>query len=474
MVQRILAAKEQSSVIVVAPSNAAVANVALKLYDTGLVPYGRMVVFGNNCHNSVRFLQPKFRSEKYSAFLDACDVARTAPKQKLQALVQKLTGDFTKWLHLPPKDGQEWTLPEISRQCPRMPKKPLAAQMKFISRMLSKADVVFCTLNSAGSGLVQTALTSKETTHPFHTLMLDEGGQCTEAEFFIASTFPRIKRIVVMGDPKQLRPTVIAPQCEINGFGDSFLLQVYKKDVHCLHLLDTQYRMDPIILRFPNIHFYGGRIKNGENVHHREPTVENPFLFHDTDGKGQETKVGFSWQNQYEVSVINAILRSDRDILRVTQAGNEGQTKVIVITPYKSQMALLQEKIQLPPESKAQIVINTVDAFQGQEGDVVIVSTVRTNKPGFVDNPERLNVALTRAKRVLRVVGEHNFFKKLVHGSTLRTLAVQASEHKLVRTLCATSISTQETNNRIDGSLCVLSTQSGGGKKKLGHRSRRN
>ena len=459
MVQMILAAKEQNSVIVVAPSNAAVANVALKLYETGLVPFGQMIVFGNNCHESVRFLPPKFRSEKYSDFLHDCRIAQTEQKRKQPALVRKLTGDLTKWLHLPQTDDQEWTLPDIARQCPRMPMGSFADEMKFISGMLSEADVVLCTLNSAGSGLVQTALSKKGKAHPFHTLMLDEGGQCTEAEFFIATTFPGIKRIVVMGDPKQLRPTVIAPQCEVNGFGNSFLLQVYKKDVHCLHLLDTQYRMDPIILRFPNQQFYGGRIKNGENVHHREPPVENPFLFHDTDGKGQETKVGLSWQNQYEVSVINDILRSDVDIIRLIQTGIDGETKVIVITPYKSQMTLLQEKVQLPPGSKARIIVNTVDAFQGQEGDVVIVSTVRTNKPGFVDNPERLNVALTRAKRVLRVVGEHRFFQKLEEGSTLRTLALQASEHGLVRTLCTNDVANAGLNSS-------LITHAGGAKKK--------
>jgi hypothetical protein len=263
--------------------------------------------------------------------------------------------------------------------------------------------------------------------------MLDEGGQCTEAEFFIAATFPGIQRVVVMGDPKQLRPTVISMACAENGFGDSFLGQLYKKDPQSLHLLDTQYRMDPIIIRFPNIQFYRGRIKNGENVHSRQPMVEHPFLFEDTARKGQEMKIGFSWRNQYEVSVINVMLRSDSDIRRLLKAGLGGETKVIIITPYRSQMALLQEQIQLPKGSKARIIINTVDAFQGQEGDVVILSTVRTRGSGFVDNAQRLNVALTRAKRVLRVVGEFSLFQRLDRNSTLRALAIHASKHDLVR-----------------------------------------
>jgi hypothetical protein len=305
MVEMIMAAKTRSSVIVVAPSNAAVANVALKLYDTGLVPFGRMVVFGGNCDDSVQFLQPKFRSEKYRKFCDHYGEALRVrsgkiPSSKQKAKAKKLLCDMVQWLHLPEDDDQEWTASRLANHCPTIPEDSL----------LSKADVVFCTLNSAGSDTLQEALGEAK----FHTLMLDEGGQCTEAEFFIATTFPAIKRIVVMGDPKQLQPTVVAPQCESNGFGDSFLGQVYTKDPSSLHLLDTQYRMDPIILRFPNTQFYRNKIKNGENVLHREPVVENPFLFEDTALNGQETKIGCSWQNKHEVSVINAMLRGDADI----------------------------------------------------------------------------------------------------------------------------------------------------------------
>ena len=438
MVEMIMAAKTRSSVLVVAPSNAAVANVALKLYHTGLVPFGRMVVFGENCHDSVRFLQPKFRGLQYMQF---CDDRRKAlyvlegeeVSSRQEAAAKKILLDMVNWLHLPEKDGEEWTSSDIAKLCPILSLEDdgsLTRRAQSIIRdLLIEADVVFCTLNSAGSFSLSSALTEAR----FETLMLDEGGQCTEAEFFIAATFPGILRIVVMGDPNQLQPTVISTECAIKGFGNSFLGQVYKKDKHNLHLLDTQYRMHPIILRFPNLQFYGGRIKNGENVLSREPMVEHPFLFEDTARNGQESKKGFSWQNQYEVSVINIMLRRDSDIRKLLQAGIGGETKVIIITPYRSQMALLLEQIQLPKGSKARIIINTVDAFQGQEGDIVIVSTVRTKSTGFVDNAQRLNVALTRAKRVLRVVGEYSFFQQLGRSSTLRALVHHASKHDLVR-----------------------------------------
>jgi hypothetical protein len=437
MVNMILAALKKESVIVAAPSNAAVANIALKLFATGRVPFGRMVVFGENCDESVRFLQPKFRSVKYSQFREKyddllCSKDGKEPSTRQKEMANKLLWEFAIWLKLD-VDESDLSLKDIVKQCPSLPLDEhgsLSSSGRLIlNQILANADVVFCTLNSAGSFSLRSALKGEN----FHTLMLDEGGQCTEAEFFIATTFQGVKRIVVMGDPQQLRPTVIDPTCAQAGFGNSFLGQAYKSAPESLHLLDTQYRMDPAISRFPNKRFYGNRIQNGGNVYEREPCVENPFLFVDTDRRGQEMKVGFSWQNQYEASVISIMFRSDKDIKRLLVEGIEGETKVIVITPYKSQMKLLQEQIKLPKGSKARLMISTVDAFQGQEGDIVIVSTVRTKRVGFVDDSQRLNVALTRAKRVLRVVGEMNFFENLNKGSTLRALAAHAKNENLLQ-----------------------------------------
>jgi hypothetical protein len=191
--------------------------------------------------------------------------------------------------------------------------------------------------------------------------------------------------------------------------------------------------------------------------------VENPFLFEDTALNGQETKIGCSWQNKHEVSVINAMLRGDADIQRLLHPGSGAGTHVIIITPYKGQMALLEEHIHLPQGSNARLFINTVDAFQGQEGDVVILSTVRTKKPGFVDNAQRLNVALTRAKRVLRVVGELSFFQQLGESSTLRALALYALEHGLVQSSFATASPLATYIQPISN---PISTKPGGVKKK--------
>ena len=480
MVEMIRAAiaKYGGGVVVTAPSNAAVANIALKLYSTGTVPFGKMVIFGENCHGSVKFLQPKFRSQEFITFLERYESILTIkPSDKQKQRAAKLLHDFVAWLQLSPRDDG-WSLKELSHQCPviYMDEKglPTSGGKKAFSRICSNSAVVFCTLNSAGSFTLRKALEDGQ----FTTLMLDEGGQCTEAEFFIATTFPGIQRIVIMGDPKQLRPTVIDQRCEAAGFGNSFLGQVYKNDPKQLHLLDTQYRMDPLILEFPNDRFYSNRIQCGDNVRQREPQVDRPFLLVDTVGRGHETQIQRSWQNPYEAIVINIVLKSDPDIRKLLST-EAGSIKVIVITPYKSQLKLLQQQIKLAKHSKnVELLISTVDAFQGQEADIVLVSTVRTKNVGFVDDPSRLNVALTRAKRVLRVVGDMKFFESIPSNqSTLKALARHAMTAGLVdvdqlEPSITKEKTAKETNAALEGNN--LPSSSGGNKKKKTRRRKKN
>ncbi|CAB9513161.1 polymerase alpha-associated DNA helicase A [Seminavis robusta] len=438
MILTALQAQRGGGILVTAPSNAAVANVAIKLHATGQAPFGQLIVFGENCDSSVHFLNPKYRSMRYSKFYEVydklCDEAKEAPDEKSKARANKKAGklleDFVSWLHL--DSSLDWSLAKLSRICPHIELEDdtdstTIAGRKVMEQLLGRAGVVFCTLNSAGSFTLQTALEGAQ----FTTMMLDEGGQCTEAEFFIATTFPGLRRLVIMGDPKQLAPTVIDPACAAAGYGYSFLGRVFQASPNNLHLLDTQYRMDPAILEFPNKRFYKNRIQSGNNVLQREPVVAQPFQFVDTMKRGREESVHSSYQNQYEVAVINIMLRSDKDIKTILQNG-DADTKVIIITPYKAQMLLLQKQIKLPNGSKGHLVIATVDSFQGQEADIVIVTTVRTRRVGFTDDPQRLNVALTRAKRILRVVGDRHFFENLPGNSTLKALVRHASNSQCI------------------------------------------
>jgi hypothetical protein len=407
-----------SGVLVLAPSNAAVANIALKLYLTGRFALNEIAVFGENSDPSVNFLSPRFRGDKFAEMSLRYGAAEGKPEKQ-----EILLREFIAWLHLNEADV---SISDLSYMCPTIEMETRSGR-RLLCDILRSSKVVFSTLNSAGSAMLTSNL-------DVHTLMLDEGGQSPEADFYIATNFPGVERIVVVGDPKQLPATVIDVDCKAAGFGYSWLGKIQSLHPEKVHLLDTQYRMDPQILTFPNRSFYNNRILSGENVLSRETYIEKPFLFIDTDRRGQEEQEAFSWTNVFEAMVIKSLLLTDPDIQRLLRASSN--VRIIIITPYRAQVKLLQELVVVPRQSNLQIA--TVDSFQGQEGDVVIISTVRTRRAGFVDDKQRLNVAITRAKRILRVVGDAAFFCSLPPRSILRRLCqhgrgVEAFEKTLVR-----------------------------------------
>lgn len=396
----IAAFQQQGGLLVTAPSNAAVANLALRVWETGLFELHELVVYGDNTDESVCFLNPILRGDYFAkiifGFAEMSDLGQESVRR-----------DLLQWLHMPDAD---LSIQELSQMCPTIDRNTQEGR-RFYGRMIANAKAVFCTLNSSGAAPVRNKATA-------HTLLLDEAGQCTEAEFYIAATFPGIQRMVVVGDPMQLPATVLHPACKRAGFGRSWLDKVYGEYRTKVHLLDTQYRMDPQILAFPNQAFYANRINSGDNVRGRTPFVEHPFRFIDTDGKGHEESHNFSWRNVYEVTVVKNLIFQDSDIVRLIRDVNN--CRVIIITPYKAQAALLRENIK--STRGANLEFATVDSFQGQEGDVVIMVTVRTHKIGFIDDRQRINVALTRARRALRVVGDAQFLSSLGPSSTLRSL----------------------------------------------------
>jgi Superfamily I DNA and RNA helicases and helicase subunits len=198
--------------------------------------------------------------------------------------------------------------------------------------------------------------------------------------------------------------------------------------IHCqyrfpllLPLILLSFR-DPAILRFPNKLFYGNRIISDESVKNRHPKVIRPFGFVDTRGS-QEEREKYSVKNAQEAAIIRSLLRNEEEVTKLL-----GQNaKVVVITPYKAQKKLLEDELS-KVATLNQWCVSTVDSFQGQEADIVILSTVRTEAVGFVDNPQRLNVALTRAKRLMIVVGNKQLFRRLKSSSILQKLSAYADK----------------------------------------------
>jgi hypothetical protein len=299
----------QEKMIVSAPSNAAVANIVLKLFENHTYDHRELCVFGANCDESVRFLNPEHRAIQFykhcKKINDLAEDEEAKSKERTR---------FLAWLHA--RDGT--SADDIACLCNEEQ-----------TRCLSSAVAVFCTLNSAGSGFLQKWAGERST------FLLDEAGQCSEAEFYIATQFRNIKRIVVMGDPEQLPPTVIDTFCKKTGFGRSWLGNVQQAMPTAIHLLNTQYRMDPKILAFPNCSFYGGHIQSGESVMARAPAVEHPFRFVDSRGRGAEEREKYSWRNAYEAVMIKTLLRKDSDIRKLL--ARDPSARVVIITPYQGE-----------------------------------------------------------------------------------------------------------------------------------------
>lgn len=227
--------------IILAPSNAAVANVALKVLTLKQFDCKDIVVFGENCHESIQFLSPIHRSRYFATFrekywkqcskkidldvflsdfstwlrLDKGKLVRMKvdPKDSYSLVKRRLLIGFASWLRVNnvTSQGDKVTFEDLEARCPKVNSDNVKGQ-QLLHKIISGAKVVLCTLNTAGSHVLRKS--SK-----FETLFLDEAAQCPDAEFYIATTFPGIKRIVTIGDPRQLNATVLDRDCQEMGYG---------------------------------------------------------------------------------------------------------------------------------------------------------------------------------------------------------------------------------------------------------------
>jgi superfamily I DNA and/or RNA helicase len=222
-----------------------------------------------------------------------------------------------------------------------------------------------------------------------HTLVLDEAGQCVEPLAWCI--FPLAERIVLAGDHCQLPPTVLSQEASAMGFNISILeLAINRLTNICL--LDTQYRMRASIAGFSNQYFYKGLLQTAMHLHN----LGMHLTFIDTAGSGFEEKPGSdgtSLQNEGELKIMQKLLE--------TEHLDHGQTSVI--SPYAGQVDAARELF--PPSLR----VSTIDSFQGQEAPCILLSMVRSNDTGdigFLKDYRRMNVALTRAREQLFIIGD--------------------------------------------------------------------
>ncbi|KAI9118448.1 hypothetical protein K1719_010780 [Acacia pycnantha] len=295
---------------------------------------------------------------------------------------------------------------------------------------LSNACLVFCTASSS------TRLYT-DVMKPLQLLVIDEAAQLKECESAIPMQVPGLKHAILIGDERQLPSLVKSEISKEAEFGRSLFERLvslgYEK-----HLLNVQYRMHPSISLFPNREFYDGKLSDAPNVgiesynkRFLEGKMYGPYSFINiAKGKEQSGRRGFSFKNTVEASVISQIIQGlHKEFLNTREKISVG-----VISPYNAQVYEIQEKVKKyssVSDPNFSVSVRSVDGFQGGEEDIIIISTVRSNgngKVGFLSDLRRANVALTRARHCLWILGNATTLMK--SDSIWRKLVVDAKNRE--------------------------------------------
>ena len=291
--------------------------------------------------------------------------------------------------------------------------------------VLNEAHVICGTLSGSGHEMFQ-GLSIE-----FETVIVDEAAQCVEMSALIPLKYGCAKCILV-GDPKQLPPTVFSKQAARFQYEQSLFVRMQKNHPNDVHLLDTQYRMHPEISYFPSQTFYDGRLLDGGDMAslRKQPWHQSmllgPYRFFDVKGQHSAAPKGHSLINIAEIKVAMQLYKR----LTSDYPDYDFKGKVGIITPYKSQLQQLKQTFM---QAYGQSIIedidfNTTDAFQGRESEIIIFSCVRASPSGgvgFLQDIRRMNVGLTRAKSSLWVLGNSD---SLMRGEFWKKLIINAKE----------------------------------------------
>ncbi|GEM11057.1 tRNA-splicing endonuclease [Rhodotorula toruloides] len=283
-----------------------------------------------------------------------------------------------------------------------------AEQRKMRLKILSEADVICSTLSGAGHDYMS------QLPFDFETVIIDEAAQSIELSSLIPLKYG-CTRCILVGDPLQLPPTVISGVAARGGYDRSLFVRVMQRGPQAVHLLSIQYRMHPNISAFPSAAFYQSRLTDGPEMDKKtlQPWHANalfpPYTFYHIEGQEMSGR-HHSYTNPVEAATALAIYER----LRRDYPSTDFDYRIGIVTPYKGQVIELKRTFRQKygEEIVSKIAFNTVDGFQGQEKDIIILSCVRGGSAdkgvGFLADTRRMNVALTRARSSIWILGDSN------------------------------------------------------------------
>ena len=373
------------SILICAPSNAAVDNISIKLLADKI----NVVRLGNESKidESVKpaYLESKIKNDSSFKFLQKLknqsdDIRKKAFKYKRS---------FGKEEFLERK--------QLKQELKALRNDIRNIQQDITKTILQNAQVI--------CGTFYTIQQYKLPSDKYDYLIIDEAGQAIEPAIWSVSHLGQ--KMVLAGDDLQLPPTVKSQEAEKLGLAKSILEKAAEID-YPRTLLNVQYRMNAKIMAFSNQQFYDNKLQAADFVSDWkiDNNLHEPVEFIDTAGCGfEESKLenGGGISNLGEVAILQKVIGEyNYSNSEGFKAEDLGKNSIAIITPYRSQLNEIQAEIQ-------RIDSNTVDSFQGQERDIIIISLVRNNEIGeigFLKDYRRMNVAMTRARKKLVVIGD--------------------------------------------------------------------
>ncbi|NWW45389.1 SETX helicase, partial [Pedionomus torquatus] len=338
---------------------------------------------------------------------------------------------------------------EISRLSKE--RQQLASQVKEVrghsqkvqTDIILESDIICCTLSTSGGSLLESAFW-RQGLDPFSCVIVDEAGQSCEVETLIP-LIHRCNKLVLVGDPKQLPPTVKSIKAQEYGYDQSLMArlhrhlqqQVQKSVLRSLPVvqLTVQYRMHPDICLFPSNYVYDRTLKTDRATEESRCSSEwpfQPYLIFDV-GDGREERDNDSFSNPQEVKLVMELIRTIKE-----KKKDLCLRRIGIITPYSAQKRKIQEQLDRAFKKNSPGEVDTVDAFQGREKDCIIVTCVRANNTkgsiGFLASLQRLNVTITRARFSLFILGrlktlmENKDWNELIQDAQKRGAIIKTSE----------------------------------------------
>ena len=291
-------------------------------------------------------------------------------------------------------------------------------EIRINEALFSEARVIACTLVSSANRVLMGM--------KFGTLFIDEAAQALEAACWIA--IRKADRVVLAGDHCQLPPTIKCIEAMRGGLDETLMQKIVRNKPEAVSLLKIQYRMNDEIMKFSSDWFYHGELNSAPEVKFRSILdFDTPIVWVNTEG--QDCNEEFVGESFGRINKAEAALSIEELKKYIDKIGKERLLEERIdfglISPYKAQVQYLRQLIKKDAFFKpfrGLITINTVDGFQGQERDVILISLVRANEDGqigFLNDLRRMNVAITRARMKLIILGDastltkHPFYKKL-------------------------------------------------------------